>query len=309
MKLLPGPETRAAVLKHPFFLAGLAVVVLLGVLAGVLVLASSIRNNGDAAEPTVVIDPVTTATGPVVERTAVASGVSGTTVKVTTVRAAPGSGAAVLGTMNKGEDVAIDGRTSDSGWFRIVYPPESDLHGWIDATFLTITGDPTLVVVATAEPLSQVKLPTVPPSVATAAASSPTPEATETATATPAGGQLPDLVIGSTPTLSNNRLFVTVVNQGPGAAVGDLVVAIFTPDGGKLLGGATLPAYTLSPGASIDVSTNYEVVGSETLLLIVDPNGTIPEQDDLNNRVTVAVSTGGAPPPAPGADTPPPPVP
>lgn len=309
MKLLPGPETRAAVLKHPFFLAGLAVVVLLGLLAGALVLASSIRSNGSAAEPSVVIDPVTTATGAAVERTASASGVSGTTLKVTTVRAAPGDGAAVLGTMNKGEDVAIDGRTSDSGWFRIVYPPDSDLHGWVDVTFLTIIGDPTLVVVATAEPLSQVKLPTVPPSVATAAASSPTPEPTETATATPEGGQLPDLVIGGTPTLANSRLFVTVVNQGTGSAVGDLVVAIFTPDGGKLLGGATLPAYTLLPGASIDVSTNYEVIGSQTLLLIVDPNGTIPELDDLNNRVTVAVTNGETPPPPPGLETPTPPVP
>ena len=90
MKLLPGPETRAAVLKHPFFLAGLAVVVLLGLLAGALVLASSIRSNGDAAEPSVVIDPVTTATGAAVERTASASGVSGTTIKVTDRARGPG---------------------------------------------------------------------------------------------------------------------------------------------------------------------------------------------------------------------------
>ena len=72
--------------------------------------------------------------------------------------------------MNKDEDVAIDGRTTDSRWFRIVYPPNSELHGWIDATFLTIIGDPTLVAVATAEPLEPGQTPTVAASVATAAA-------------------------------------------------------------------------------------------------------------------------------------------
>jgi subtilase family serine protease len=82
------------------------------------------------------------------------------------------------------------------------------------------------------------------------------------------------------------------VNQGQGAAKGDVVVAVFNTDGTKLLAGATLPVFTLQPGRSIDVGTGYEITENQTLLLIVDPNGEIAETDDTNNRVTVAVSVG-----------------
>jgi len=45
MNLLPSPETREAVLKHPFILAGFAVVALLGLTAGVLVVIDSILTD------------------------------------------------------------------------------------------------------------------------------------------------------------------------------------------------------------------------------------------------------------------------
>ncbi len=50
--------------------------------------------------------------------------------------------------------------------------------------------------------------------------------------------------------------------------------------------------------------------GDQSLLLIVDPNGTIEEADNLNNRVTVALTgTGGGPPTQdPLAPTEPPPA-
>jgi len=86
---------------------------------------------------------------------------------------------------------------------------------------------------------------------------------------------------------------VTVVNEGKGVAHGDLVVAVFTSDGQTLLGGATLPAFELQPGRSIDVGTGYAVTENQTLLLIVDPNGTIKETDDTNNRTTISISVGG----------------
>ena len=89
----------------------------------------------------------------------------------------------------------------------------------------------------------------------------------------------------------------------------------FNADGTKLLAGATLPDFTLKTGRSIDVGTGYVVTESETLLLIVDPNGDIPETDDTNNRVTVAVATGDAdttrtivPFETPATETPPPAV-
>ena len=72
MKFIPGPETRAAVLRHPFVLAGLAVVVLLGVTAGALVVVDSARGGTEA--PKVIIEQETVTPGPVV-KTAEATGV------------------------------------------------------------------------------------------------------------------------------------------------------------------------------------------------------------------------------------------
>lgn len=301
MNWLPRPETRDAVLKHPFFLAGLAVVGLLGLTAGALVIATSVRGT-NASVPTVVVGPVETATPGAARKTAAASGVSATTKVTTSVRQAPGA-RTVLGTLPAKSDVDIDGRTTDAKWLRIIFPPNSDLHGWIDAANLDVLGDPRALVVATAEPPVIVEIPTDPPSVRTAAAITPAPVTTGTpdpnSTGTAASGKLPDLVIGTTPSLSGSKLFVTVVNQGQGDMHGNLVVAIFNADATKLLGGATLPNFTLAAGRSIDVGTGYVVTQNQTLVLVVDPNGDIDETDNTNNRITVSIAVGASTP-APG---------
>lgn len=294
MHWLPGPDTRAAVLKHPIFLAGLAVVVLLGLTAAVLVVAESVRGS-ESSEPRVSITPLGTSSPGPISRTAVALGVTGRTLGVTAVRTAPGERSPRLGNLPKGADVTIDGRTDDNGWYRIIFPPNSDLHGWIDADDVDVTGDPESLVVATAEPPIIVDVPTIPPAVLTADAQQPitlTPEGT--ATPDPAA-QLPDLVVGSPPNVSNGRLFITVINQGSGAFTGDLVVAIFNSDSTALLGGATIPGFTLEPGLSIDVDTGYTVTDNETLLLVVDPNGEVEETDNLNNSLLVSITLGAQP--------------
>ena len=307
MNWLPSPETRAAVLRHPFFLAGLAVVALLGLTAAVLVVADSLK-GGNATTPTAVVEPgITTTPGPT-RKTAVAGGVGGTTKGTTSVRSAPGSRTVALGTIASKTDVEIDGRTTDSKWFRIIYPPNSELHGWIDADDLTITGDPATLVVATAEPAPFVELPTAPPSRNTPVPVLPTPDLTKSpvGSVTPGGTGLPDLVIGTPPNISGNKLFVTVINQGAGAFKGTLVVAVFNADRSALLGGTTLPNFSLAPGRSIDIGTGYSISGSQTLVLVVDPNGEIDETDNTNNSVTVAVAVGDATatPPAFGSATP-----
>jgi hypothetical protein len=306
MKWLPSPETRAAVLKHPFFLAGLAVVALLGLTAATLVVADSVRGGGKKGSPTVIVaPPETTTAGPIV-RTSVPGSISGTTKATSAVRSAPGTRTPVLGTLPANSDVQIDGRTTDAKWMRIIFPPNSTLHGWIDATSLNLIGDPASLVVATAEPPVVVELPTQPPAVLTAIALSQTPQAgTATVTPTKTAGGLPDLVIGSPPTVSGGKLFVTVINQGKGEMNGDLVVAVFNPDATKLLGGATLPKFKLAPGRSIDVGTGYVVDHDQTLLLVVDPNGEITETDDTNNRIVVAIAVGEpSATPFPGEATP-----
>jgi hypothetical protein len=302
MKFLPGPETRAAVLKHPFVLAGLAVVALLGLMAGALVLVDSAQGDG-ADPPAVEVEPKVTATLGPRAKTAIAGGLLGTTRGTTAVRSAPGPRTTVLGTLQGGADVQIDGRSSDGGWLRVIYPPDSEIHGWIDAEDLDVNGDPETLVIATAEPGPQVELPTRLPVTETQF-----PDGTETPssdlTGTPTAQGLPDLVVGTTPTLSGGKLFITVVNQGTGDATGDLVIAVFNVDGTALLAGATLPDFTLEAGRSIDIGTGYDVTENQTLLLVVDPNGDIEETDNTNNRITVAIAVGDAPPPPPPGETP-----
>ncbi len=304
MKFLPGPETRAAVLRHPFFLAGLAVVALLGLTAGVLVLVDSARGK-DASAPQVIVDQTTATIGPTA-KTAEATGVRGAAREVTTVRSAPGLTAPILGTMPANAEVVIDGRTANSKWFRVIYPPRSELHGWIEADGLDVTGDPSTLAVATAEPPVVVEVPTTDLSRITPGPSTPSPTPALTATA---AAELPDLVVGTTPVISGGKLFVTVINQGKGAAHGDIVVAVFNEDQTKLLGGTTLPNFTLEAGRSIDVDTGLAVVGSQKLLVIVNPTGAIDETNHLNNRTIIAVDASEPTATAPVPAATPPPVP
>jgi hypothetical protein len=310
MSFLPGPETRAAILKNPIVLACGAVVALLALTAGVLVLIDSAR--GDTAEdPAVQVDPKGTATTGPVEETAVALGVTGRTKRAAAVRERPGNGARTAGTLQRGTIVTIDGRTDEDGWYRIIFPPNSEFHGWLNADDLDISGELATLSVVAPDPPIIVELPTEfvpidPPTPEVPVDVTPTPEVTATAEA-----GLPDLVVGTPPVLGGGgELFITVINQGAGEFSGDLVVAIFNIDGTALLGGATLPGFTLPAGSSIDVGTGYLVEYDQSLLLIVDPNSEVEEVENANNSVTVAIAIGVPPPqdePPPAEEPPPPP--
>jgi uncharacterized protein YraI len=285
------PDGFPAFIRHPFVLAGGAVIVLLGMTAAALVIVDSARGD-TVREPRVDVQPLTSTPGPNA-RTATATGVRGITRGTTSVRSAPGERGPVLGTLPRGSEVEIDGRTADSTWLRIIFPPRSEFHGWVEVDALDITGTVSALAVATAEPPVVVSRPTQEPievepdPLEVTPDDPPTPEPTATPDAV-----LPDLVVGTTPIVSGGVLVVTIVNQGAGTAQGDLVVAVFNPDATQLLGGVTVPGTTLAPGASIDVITGYQVTQSATLLIIVDPNGAIEEADDMNNQITVSVSVG-----------------
>jgi hypothetical protein len=295
MKLLPGPETRAAVASHPFVLAGLAVVVLLGLTAGTLVVIDSIRDDTPSGQA-VVVEPKTTATPGPISRTATAGGFSGTTNTTTAVRFAPGNNTSIFGTLRRGAVVQIDGRTTDTGWYRIVFPPDTESHGWVDAENIDVTGDPELLAIATAEPPIIVDLPTQPP--VTITPIEETPLTTETPEGTPTPGGPPDLVVDNA-SVVDGKLVATIVNQGTGDFSGDLVVAVFNFDGTALVGGTTLAGFTLGPGLAIDVPTGYDVTVDQTVTIVVDPNGDVEETDNTNNRIVIAVAVGNETPESP----------
>lgn len=304
MKSPLSSDAGAALARNPVVRAGFAVVVLLGVMAGVLVLIASVR-GGNAQTPKVTIEQPTETVGPTA-KTAEAQGVHALAIGLTAVRSAPGANSAVLGTVTRNSDLVIDGRTTDSNWYRVIFPPNSEVHGWVDADLVTVTGDPLTLVVATAEPPVIIEVPTEPPP-PTPLPTELTPESTPTS-ATPSTA-LPDLVVGTTPIVTGGKLFVSVINQGKGAFKGDLVVAVFNEDNTALIGGITVPS-TIEPGRRLDVGTGVAIAGDQTLLIVVDPNGTIDETDNTNNRVLIRVDTGDpdtptAAPPLAGATPPP----
>ena len=290
MRWLPSSETRAAVIQHPIVLAGVAVVALLALTAGVLVVIDSVRGDGAADEQRVIIDPVTTGSPGPAARTAIAGGLTGMTRSLTAVRVIPGRRSAVLGTLNRDTEVQVDGRTEDSGWLRILFPPRSENHGWVEAEDIDIESDVGTLAIVEPEPPELVNLPTSIPQLPTPTEDPLTPR--PDGTTTPEADGLPDLVVGTPVTIADGKLFVTVINQGSGAVTATIVVAVFNADETELIGGATVPGLTLEPGTSIDVGTGYEVSSDEVLVLIVDPNGEIEETDNTNNRVTTSVAVG-----------------
>jgi hypothetical protein len=304
MKLFPGQETLEAVFKHPFVLAGMAVVGLLGLIAAVLIIIDSAQGDSGEESP-VLVEPLGTQTAGPSARTAVAQGVVGRTNTTTSVRRAPGQ-LVVLGTIPRNTAVTIDGRSEESDWVRIVFPPNSEQHGWIEAENVDITGNVASLAVTAPEPIVVVDLPTTDPELELTPVDTPEPEETEdlTPTGTPDTG-MPDLVIGTTPVLADGLLFITVVNQGTGVAEGDFVVAIFDVDGTTLLGGATLNGFSLGPGLSIDIGTGYAVTEPQSLLLVVDPEGIIEESDNTNNQISISISVGDDPEEPPDEGIPP----
>jgi len=304
MKSPLSSDAGSALAKNPFVLAGLAVVVLLGITAAALVLVSSVRGS-NSSTPKVVIEQPTATQGPTL-KTAEAGGVHGLSKGLTAVRSAPGGNTPVLGTITEGTDVVVDGRTTDSGWYRVIFPQGSELHGWIDSDQLTLTGDPTTLVVATAEPPAVIEVPTEPPAPTAAPTEPTTPEASRTST-TPTAPGLPDLVVGTTPSIVGGKLVVSVVNQGTGTMQGDLVIAVFNEDQSRLLGGVTVPDVTIAPGASLDANTGVAIAGDQTFVIVADPNGTVDETDNTNNRVTINIATGEPVTPTPTITLPPPP--
>ena len=66
----------------------------------------------------------------------------------TTLRNGPGASFSPLGTVPRGARVPIIGRNADDTWLQVRYPPGSTIQGWIDVSFLEVTGDLADVIIA-----------------------------------------------------------------------------------------------------------------------------------------------------------------
>jgi hypothetical protein len=269
---------------------GLIVVVIVVVLVLTIgILSGDGDSNGSARSKTAT--PIETET---------AGKLTGKAKSTINVRNNPGNEFQVLGVLRRGAEVEIAGKSGDEEWFQIVYPPQSDLLGWVLAESLEVEGDLDRLVIATPEQMVEPSdrptyepVETEPPLDTPTPESSPTPEPTPLPS--PTFAPMPDLVIGGA-LVSGGVIVVTVTNQGAGA-LSDAVFDVTISDASdtQLLYSLTTGPHELPPGTSIDIKTDYSVPsGLSQLLIEVDSAGAIEESDDSNNRFTIAVSSGAS---------------
>lgn len=128
------PFDWLAPLHNRLIIAGVSTLILLALTAVVLLVFSQGDGGpGSGARVGIVGDDATTPT-PVENLTAIA-------LTTTTLRNGPGASFSPLGTVPRGTRVPIIGRNADDTWLQVLYPPGSTIQGWIDISFLDVTGD------------------------------------------------------------------------------------------------------------------------------------------------------------------------
>lgn len=143
----------AALLQNRIILFGLGVLVVLLLLTVVLVVV------GDGDDGTASIARPNT---PGANATEVAPlvGLPGRLRSTATMRNGPGATYTILGTIPEGALVPVIGRNEDSTWLQVLYPANSQLRGWVNATVLDVNGDLTELVLAGPGTGPQIPLPT-----------------------------------------------------------------------------------------------------------------------------------------------------
>ena len=134
-----GPESQrfgeiAALLQNRFILAALAAVVVLLLITIVLV---ALGNDDDNSAPSL-IDQGTPVSGSTVVPL---EGLPGRLSASVSMHNGPGPTYAILGTIPRNALVSVVGRNEDNSWLQVVYPPGSQLRGWIDATLVDVEGN------------------------------------------------------------------------------------------------------------------------------------------------------------------------
>ena len=129
---IPLPE-QLAFLQNRFVLGTLALVVVLLLVAIVLIALGS--GDGGPARPLALAE--STPTAPAQSGAPLVGRIRNTA----STHNGPARAYAILGTIPGGTLVTLIGRNEDQTWLQVVYPPGSQLHAWVDASFLEMTGD------------------------------------------------------------------------------------------------------------------------------------------------------------------------
>lgn len=230
--VLPGgielPEWLAF-LRNRAILGGLGLVVVL-LLATIVLVALGGGDDGlEELSAAGVETPVAKST------VASGQGLTGNVIVTATMRIGPATTYAILGTIPSGALVSVIGRNANSSWLQVIYPPGSQLKGWVPAKVIEVTGDTSKLAVAGPGEGPSVPVPTsdvplayftpVPPPIAspdptsiTPAIRTPLPTATTAAppaTATPPPTQQPPAPTAPSPPTNTPPAPPTVTEEAP----------------------------------------------------------------------------------------------
>jgi uncharacterized protein YraI len=144
-----------SLLRNRLIIGGLAVLIVLLMTTLVLVLLG----GGDGANGS---PPAVNVRTPVNTATPVPPGVViGRMRSTASLRSGPDELFAPLGTIRTGVVLTIIGRSEDDVWLQVVYPPGSQLRGWVNRDLLEVTGDVSELAVAGPNLGPDVEVPTV----------------------------------------------------------------------------------------------------------------------------------------------------
>ncbi len=189
------------------------------------------------------------------------------------VRAEPSRFAEVVAILPRDREARALGRTSDSAWVRIAYPPDASTGGWVRADALQLLAgavDDLRVLVTV----------------------SPAPPPTDGG-AVAGGEELPDLIIVDAFLLRDGRLAVSIRNVGDAPLIEAFVPLNVSKSAGDILGVLRIGPTTLAPGASATVVTPVVVKETGSYLLELDRSDEIRESHEFNNTYTTLLIAGG----------------
>lgn len=195
----------------------------------------------------------------------------------TNMYARPTRTAELVAIIPEGRVARVTGRTDDSEWLRVNYPPASGLEGWVPK--------------ASAEVASLPPLAGVPAVAAGAAVAAAGGEVSD-------GGEqdaLPDLTVSSAEVQPNGTLVVRITNVGRGLFQGRVDLQV-TGAEGELLGvlDADLTQSPLGAGRSASVNTGVLIRATGLVVIEVDHLNRVAEPDEFNNtRRVLLVGVGG----------------
>jgi hypothetical protein len=271
-------------LSNPYVLAGIAV--LGAIMLAVVVVLFFGRGNGDTQSPGAAAGATRTPTPTATGEAPGVTGLAARSIAIATVREGPALTHLELGLLQANQDVDVVGRNEEATWFQIVFPPETQLRGWVPETALRLPDDvEDIVAVVEATPVPR---PEVPDPTATTA---PAPQVS----ATPGeGDEGPDLAVVIVSDCSpGSEIVISVSYTGP-EAIEDEPIEVIVSNDGAVVSQKKYQA-DFDVGASTSLPTEVNAKPSQMSVSVLLTN--LSDVDPSNNIASCSVAGGDNVPP------------